>query len=182
DEPLSFPLSSCGSKIYESLKTESLSWHISPQTLRLGAQETRSRWRQQTEEDHLDHSRHVAYRGLLELADCGDPLLKRKLVRKCDFSSFDTFLQSYFSTSHFSEEKISSGKLALTDLYTKYKDDFRLIEIFTALQTLVQPVIESLIYHDRLLWLREQGYSNVKIVPVFNEAVSPRNLAIVVIK
>ncbi|KAK3790011.1 hypothetical protein RRG08_016328 [Elysia crispata] len=182
DELSSFPLSSSCKKIYDTLKTEGLSWHISPQTLRLGAQETRSRWRQQTEEDHFDHVRHVAYRGLLELAECGDPVMKRKLVRKCDFSSFNSFLHSYFSSTYFSEDEISRGKLSLNYLYTKHKDEFQLIEIFTALQTLVQPVIESLIYNDRLLWLMERGYTNVKVLPVFNEAVSPRNLAIAVIK
>ncbi|GFR85506.1 protein RRNAD1, partial [Elysia marginata] len=51
-----------------------------------------------------------------------------------------------------------------------------------ALQTVLQPVIESFIYNDRLLWLMEQGHSNVKVIPVFSETISPRNLALVVIK
>ncbi|GFR89561.1 UPF0431 protein C1orf66-like protein [Elysia marginata] len=178
----SFPLSHRCREVSTHLKKENPPYLIPPQTLRLGAQETRNRWKDQTEKDHLDHMHHVAYRGLLELADCCQAAAQRKLVRKCDFSSFEAFLCSFFSSSFFSQADISSGTSILRDLHTKYKDDFRLIEVFTALQTVLQPVIESFIYNDRLLWLMEQGHSNVKVVPVFSETISPRNLALVVIK
>ncbi|GFN86192.1 upf0431 protein c1orf66-like protein [Plakobranchus ocellatus] len=180
DDCTSFPLSSYCKKQCHRL----MPWHILPQTLRLGAQETRSRWRMQSEEDHRNHIRHIAFRGLLELADCDDAAARRKLVRKCDFSSFKAFQDSYYSSSTFSASEISSGKSTLSYLYNEHKEDFSLIEIFTALQVVLQPVIECLIHHDRLLWLLEQGYSHskVKIIPVFDEAVSPRNLATVAIK
>ena len=46
---------------------------------------------------------------------------------------------------------------------------------------LLQPVLESLIYQDRKQWLLEHGIS-ADIVPVFDEFISPRNLALVAIK
>ena len=42
----------------------------------------------------------------------------------------------------------------------------------------LQPVLESLIVIDRLQFLREHDISAI-VVPIFNEEISPRNLALI---
>ena len=42
----------------------------------------------------------------------------------------------------------------------------------------LQPVLESLIVIDRLQFLREHDISAIA-VPIFNEEISPRNLALI---
>ena len=45
----------------------------------------------------------------------------------------------------------------------------------------MQPVIETLIHVDRILFLREQGIF-ATLEPIFNEEISPRNIAIVALR
>ncbi len=52
---------------------------------------------------------------------------------------------------------------------------------FQALQVCMQPVIETLIHVDRILYLREHGIS-ARLEPVFDEEVSPRNTAILAVR
>lgn len=154
---------------------------ITQATLRLGAQETKCRWRNQTADDHADHTRHVAYRGLLELIDSSNPARIRHRVRKCDFSNFDAFVRSYLQDEK--DPVVSAAhEEALRLLHDKHVQSFHLIETLTCLQTVVQPVIESMIYTDRLMWLRAKGHEDSHIVPVFDDLVSPRNLAFVAVK
>ena len=47
-----------------------------------------------------------------------------------------------------------------------------------ALQVAMQGLLESLVVVDRLLFLRERGFSPLP-VPLFDDLVSPRNIAIV---
>jgi len=50
-----------------------------------------------------------------------------------------------------------------------------------ALQYVLQPVLETLIYQDRQMWLKEhRNHSN--LIPVFDEFISPRNIALVAVK
>ncbi|CAG5130237.1 unnamed protein product [Candidula unifasciata] len=179
---LKFPMSLTGQKYYQDLQKRLGSWQLSPCTLRLGAQETRSRWRAQTLDDHANHIRHVAFRGLLEMLDFEDSATVRKKVRKCDFSSFENFLQSYFKSCNVSEELRETVISALRKLHEKHNDKFDFIEIITCLQMIVQPVIEALIYRDKVSWLLERGWTDVNVIPIFDELLSPRNLAIVAIK
>ena len=53
--------------------------------------------------------------------------------------------------------------------------------IFQGLQVSIQPVLESIILIDRIIFLREAGIG-AKLVPIFEDHISPRNLAIVAIK
>ncbi|BFZ09718.1 hypothetical protein BsWGS_12755 [Bradybaena similaris] len=179
---LKFPMSLSCQKHYQELQKSLALWQLSPCTFRLGAQETRCRWRAQTSDDHANHIRHVAFRGLLELIDFEDSDTVRKKVRKCDFSSFENFLQSYFSPCKASEDVKATMTSSLRKLYEEHKDRLDLIEIITCLQVIVQPVIEALIYRDKVLWLLERGWTDVNVIPIFDEVLSPRNLAIVAIK
>eukprot|EP00898_Chlorokybus_atmophyticus_P006738 jgi/Chlat1/7065/Chrsp56S06714 len=56
-----------------------------------------------------------------------------------------------------------------------------LVGPFWSLRTVLAPPLESLILLDRLMYLREQHGSNIEamLVPLFDPAVSPRNVAVV---
>ncbi|XP_035828544.1 methyltransferase-like protein 25 isoform X2 [Aplysia californica] len=175
-----FPFSQSGKSQYRQVTQSSPCPPVSPFTLRLGAQETKCRWRSQTEEDHADHTRHVAYRALLEFTSTPSTAMRQR-VRKCDFSSFQSFLTSYFPEDKTDDET----RRQICDLkryFCEHKDVFDLIEPWTCLQVIIQPVVESLVYRDRLVWLKERGHFDSRIVPVFDDLISPRNLALVAIK
>ncbi|XP_060573423.1 probable methyltransferase-like protein 25 [Ruditapes philippinarum] len=164
---------------------------FSSYALRLAAQETRARWHEQTDEEHDFHMRNVAYRGILETSllqpdtDETFQLKKnvRKLAHKADYQSFTAYIDAVSKHVH-TPDTVSLEEFKLKfcqrmhqklDKYQKY---FCLIEPLTALQYLLQPVLESLIYMDRKQWLCEQGLQ-ADIIPVFDELISPRNLALV---
>ena len=48
----------------------------------------------------------------------------------------------------------------------------------TYLSSIIQPVIETLIYLDRKIWLHESDLG-CDIIPVFDEYKSPRNLSLI---
>ncbi|KAH3736191.1 hypothetical protein DPMN_042754 [Dreissena polymorpha] len=75
-------------------------------------------------------------------------------------------------------QKLKETMVTLHDNHMQY---FCLIEPITALQFLVQPVLESLVYLDRQIWFAENGCHG-NIVIVFDERISQRNLALVAIK
>ena len=53
------------------------------------------------------------------------------------------------------------------------------IDKFQTLKQSLQPVIESTILFDRYFYLQEKGFSLVKLVALFGESLSPRNVAII---
>ncbi|XP_064645436.1 probable methyltransferase-like protein 25 [Lineus longissimus] len=147
---------------------------------RLAAQETRARWKHQSKDEHEQHTRHVAYRGILqEFMGNGDNKLKkikRKVARKSAFVDFGSYLDAVLERTEGVD--VCSQRQELLDLYITYEDRFEYIEPITALQVILQPVIESLITIDRVIYLNERGIP-AEIVPLFDEFVSPRNLAII---
>ncbi|KAH9499041.1 hypothetical protein Btru_005493 [Bulinus truncatus] len=123
----SFPLSSVVKKKFTGIKKIHPSWHITPCTLRLGAQQTRASWLNQSAEDHMNHLRHVAFRALLEMTDLTEI---RRRVRKCDFSSFSGFLDSFFPEQEKTEQD-EMYRSRLSDLYKIHTQEINNIEIFT---------------------------------------------------
>lgn len=181
-----FPVSSLVKRIIERIAP---GWNPGPFGMRLAAQETRARWCAQTSRDHETHTRHVAYRGILELClDRGKFHLRktsRKLVHERDFRDFAAYVDAISKHIDVSgtEKDVCAEQFKdeMTALYHDYQQDFSYIEPITALQVLLQPVLESLIYLDRRWWLTEQGLIS-DIIPVFDEFISPRNLALVAMK
>ncbi|XP_067653794.1 probable methyltransferase-like protein 25 isoform X2 [Haliotis asinina] len=175
-----FPLSENCQTVYSDLKQQHRSWSLRPVSFRLAAQETRSRWRTQTEADHDTHVRHVAYRGLLELffMEAEITQLDRKVIRKADFSTFDAFSESIITGLDVSREVRADYLCHLQELYIRHKPHFCYVEIITCLQVLVQPVLETLLQLDRHAYLVEHGVVS-ELVPIFQENISPRNIALI---
>ncbi|KAL5019616.1 hypothetical protein ScPMuIL_002508 [Solemya velum] len=154
--------------------------------LRLAAQETRSRWRHQTESDHKFHERNVAYRGVLQLYLQSESIhsekLVRKLTRRADTVSFSSYVQTVLRNMKLQtdSEVVLDGdtvRTKLHQLFDENQNSFQYIEPFTVLQVMLQPVLESLLYYDRQAWLQEQDI-RARVVPIFDEYISPRNLAL----
>ncbi|XP_071098304.1 methyltransferase-like protein 25B [Haliotis cracherodii] len=176
----SFPLSEGCRIAYADMKRQHPGWSLRPVSLRLAAQETRSRWRAQTKTDHDTHVRHVAYRGILEAffmeAEVGQ--LDRKVIRKADFSSFDAFSTSIVTGLDVSNEVRAEYLRHLQELHTRHVQHFCYVEVITCLQVLVQPVLETLLQLDRHTYLTDHGVT-AQLVPIFQENVSPRNIALI---
>ncbi|XP_046549291.1 methyltransferase-like protein 25B isoform X2 [Haliotis rubra] len=176
----SFPLSEDCLTAYTDLKLQHPAWSLRPVSFRLAAQETRSRWRAQTEADHDTHVRHVAYRGILELfcMEAKVNQLDRKVIRKADFSSFDAFSQSIVTGLDVGSEVRAEYLRHLQELYARHKPHFCYVEVITCLQVLVQPVLETLLQLDRHAYLMEHGVA-AQLVPIFQENISPRNITLI---
>ncbi|XP_074661532.1 putative methyltransferase-like protein 25 [Tubulanus polymorphus] len=162
-------------------------WKPSVYCFRLAAQETRVRWRNQTAADHEFHMKNVAYRGLIELyaktsGSNGASIVKlrRRVARRSHFQTFDGYLDAVFERS--SGPDWSNSRHELKRLHRQYEQYFKYIQIITLLQVLLQPVIESLIATDRRLLLAETPGITADVIPIFDEMISPRNLAIVAYK
>ncbi|KAK3095107.1 hypothetical protein FSP39_010389 [Pinctada imbricata] len=164
---INFPMSCVVRKLCQELE-----WHPSLYGLRLAAQETRlgitfifirmfeivrvllvlysCRWGVQSQADHEYHMKNVAYRGILQL----------------------------YLNKDGSSPPLDKIKESLRELYSEQEQYFKYIEPITALQVTLQPLLEWLIYKDRELWLMEQG-TNATVKPIFDDFISPRNLAII---
>ncbi|CAH1252241.1 RRNAD1 [Branchiostoma lanceolatum] len=186
---MNFPLSRTVKEKLKKVSTEFPDWQLNVFAMRLAAQETQARWSCQSYEDHLFHTRTVAYRAVLEhvvtTGGKGIQKLKRKVTRKDAFQSFPVYLDAVFGrmTLHSdetvrTEEDWKKYHDALQHSHDQWEEFFPYIEIITALQVLLQPVLETLVTVDRCLYLQEQGLKT-EVVPIFDDRISPRNLAII---
>ncbi|XP_021342817.1 methyltransferase-like protein 25 isoform X2 [Mizuhopecten yessoensis] len=184
--PFNFPMTAATAKIYQRLRGDNPGWSLSTFAMRLAAQETRGRWGQQTAKDHDYHTKNVGYRGILELythtksQSCAKVF--RKIARKSDFSSFTAYIDAASSRlGHQAGLESGIDREELNGLFEKYKDKMKYIEPLTALQYLLQPVLEGLINTDRAQYLHDHDIT-AEIVPIFDEIISPRNLALISVK
>eukprot|EP00058_Branchiostoma_floridae_P019992 XP_002605482.1 hypothetical protein BRAFLDRAFT_92900 [Branchiostoma floridae] len=184
-----FPLSCTVQEKLKEVGRDFPDWQLNVFALRLAAQETRARWACQSYEDHQFHTRSVAYRAILEhvvsTAGKGIQKLKRKVTRKDAFQSFPVYLAAVFGrlTLHSdevvqTEEDWKKYHDALQQSHDQWEEYFPYIEVITALQVLLQPVLETLVTVDRCLYLHEQGLKT-EVVPIFDDSISPRNLVII---
>ncbi|XP_078579621.1 methyltransferase-like protein 25B [Branchiostoma floridae x Branchiostoma japonicum] len=186
---MNFPLSHTVKEKLKEVGREFPNWQLNVFAMRLAAQETRARWACQSYEDHQFHTRSVAYRAILEhvvsTAGKGIQKLKRKVTRKDAFQSFPGYLAAVFGrlTLHSDEavqpeEDWKKYHDALQQSHDQWEEFFPYIEVITALQVLLQPVLETLVTVDRCLYLQEQGLKT-EVVPIFDDSISPRNLVII---
>lgn len=112
----------------------------------------------------------------------------RKATRKSQCLSFQTYIKDSLLRYDFvprADEKLTGNVIArdelekdITRVWEKQDGRLKAVEIYTALQMMLQLPAESLILQDRLCWLHEQGLE-AAIVPVMNKRLSPRSYAIV---
>ncbi|XP_011494904.1 PREDICTED: protein RRNAD1-like isoform X2 [Ceratosolen solmsi marchali] len=160
--------------------------------MRLACQETSDRWLAMIEETHNKHSFYLLARAILELYD---GLFLRKLVRKGTMKSqcldFENYLKNctqryvYEKKFYCNETFISHAmpwndeiKIDIISLWKNHAEKQKIVELYTALQSLLQQVIESLVLFDRLSFLKEYNYET-NILSIMDKSLSPRCFAIV---
>lgn len=115
----------------------------------------------------------------------------KKATRKSQCVNFETYLTDTLQRYTFNDKNASNDEELIDKLRKKWdenKEKFGDIEIFTALQVLLQGPAESLVLEDRRSLLNESLINkddrtkkkiNAVIVPIFDPAISPRCQAIV---
>ncbi|XP_055334561.1 probable methyltransferase-like protein 25 isoform X2 [Paramacrobiotus metropolitanus] len=178
------PLSSSARTIWNDV-LKSNSMLVSVASLRLATQETRVRWL-----NELDAHAHChSFRALLEAAAEKGGFLIRKKRRHASTDEygidFDAFVRSVFKNYQIEGCTDESGFVGLlSECYTTFHEPYyRTLRIFRVLQGLIQGVLETFITIDRLLYIREDcDIDTCCVIPVFDEAQSPRNLSLVSVK
>ena len=74
--------------------------------------------------------------------------------------------------------ELQEHRTNLDECYLRREANLWMIDAFQSLKLAMQPVIETMILLDRSEYLKEQGF-DVELKPIFDENISPRNMAIV---
>ena len=123
--------------------------------LRLGAQETLEKWKQQSPDQHEQHLNNLAFRAVLEkvCADKNIKLVKKKRrgVLKSNHCDIETFVKSISDGYDLSNAECENMSENVMQIYKENVKNFILFEILTGLQLMLQSVIENLIVIDRFL-------------------------------
>ncbi|XP_076297443.1 methyltransferase-like protein 25B isoform X1 [Lasioglossum baleicum] len=188
-----FPLSACFKGVIDENNFD-IGCFLRQPFLRLACQESAERWTNMSAESHNKHSFYVLARALLQLyATQNDFSLKKrtqKATRKSQCTNFETYirdslnrytLQPREETNEEQQDVRFSAELHeknMIELWEMHRDKLKMVEIYTALQLILQASAESLLLQDRLCWMREHGLE-ATIIPVTNRQLSPRSYAIV---
>ncbi|CAG2054760.1 unnamed protein product [Timema podura] len=117
----------------------------------------------------------------------------RRGVRKTQLSNFKDFIQDALERYEFinkttrgsSEQLINTVDISdvrrkVAELWESHREMCRVAEILTALQMVLQPVIEHLIISDRAADLEDKVFGlSCSLLRVMTEEISPRCLAMV---
>uniref|UniRef100_A0AAG5DCQ8 Methyltransferase domain-containing protein n=1 Tax=Anopheles atroparvus TaxID=41427 RepID=A0AAG5DCQ8_ANOAO len=150
--------------------------------LRLGCQQTASRWKDLTIGDHLRHGRIMFRRGLIDAAlSDGESVMVGKLRQVPDQTTVDNLLEQFTldSAADSNAGWTEAHRVKLSSLITKYPDGHRLSEYLECLQTCLQSVCENVILLDRMCYMEQEskrcGVKIVrKLVRLKNDGLSPR--------
>nr|XP_031845613.1 methyltransferase-like protein 25 isoform X2 [Nomia melanderi] len=188
-----FPLSTCFKSVIHDNNFD-VGCFLRQPFLRLACQESAERWNNMSTENHDKHSFYVLARAVLQLyATQNDYTLKkcaRKGTRKSQCLNFETYIKDSLNRYIFQSQKETNIKeqgvqfstemhiTRMMELWNIYCDKLKIVEIYTALQSVLQASAESLLLQDRLCWIQEHGLE-ATIIPVTNKQLSPRSYAIV---
>ena len=138
-----------------------------------------------TNKEHEEHLKQVAYRGVVEKYCEENKLtmtkLKRKLVSLSEFNTFKTYFDYLNERVEFNDKENVKKQIDFTHLnecYSNVEVYFKLIEPLTALQAVMQPILEYFLLNDRLAYLFENNLFNSKLVKLFDSNISPRCVCI----
>ncbi|XP_076633206.1 methyltransferase-like protein 25B isoform X2 [Colletes latitarsis] len=143
-----FPLSNCLKSVI--LNTDfDIGLFLRQPFLRLACQEPADRWNNMSAETHNQHSFYVLARAVLQL----------------------------YATENIQSD-LDIHEKNIIELWKNHYNKLKVVEIYTALQLMLQSAAESLILQDWLCWMHERGL-DATIIPVMNKQLSPRSYAIV---
>jgi len=151
--------------------------------LRLGAQETVTRWLDMGLDEHKKHMNNVGFRAVLEKVAKENDIELKKKKRKCglqnNLENIDAFKDNLTVRYKIDESKVENFSEQVLECFHVNSKHFDLFEIITGLQFLLQSVIENMIHWDRVLYLQELGeFRECGIFEIFDDLLSPRNKVI----
>lgn len=136
----------------------------------------------------------LAYRSIVEIVFARhfkDVDYRIKKINAKHYINFETYLNQIGSKLSFrdanknwvkGESEVDSWREEFLQAYKDHSRGEYQLRVWTALQMVIVPVIESLLLIDRLLYLEESAEVEASIVPLFDAKLSPRNMAVVAIK
>ncbi|XP_078038149.1 methyltransferase-like protein 25B isoform X2 [Augochlora pura] len=188
-----FPLSTCFQSVIDDSNFD-IGCFLRQPFLRLACQESAERWTNMTTESHNKHSFYVLARALLQLyaAQNRFSIKKRtqKGTRKSQCLNFETYVKDSLNRYTFQSQKETNleeedmqfstemHEKNIMKLWEMHCDKLKMVELYTALQLVLQASAESLLLQDRLCWMREQKLE-ATVISVTNKRLSPRSYAIV---
>lgn len=169
---------------------------INSHSMRLATQGSKALWFSPRESPE-EHVKAHFYRSLMELSSQQLGLELKKRRRHTSnakfYTNFNIFIDSVFENYSLTDptgvktkdevaELFRAEMLRVFDSHSQY---FEHLKIYRALQGAIQRAIESFIVWDRKLYAEEilkDLNCDINVEPVFNCDISPRNLAIVIVK
>ncbi|XP_058810079.1 methyltransferase-like protein 25B isoform X2 [Phymastichus coffea] len=161
--------------------------------LRLASQETSDRWFTIDKTSHNNHSLYTLSRAVLELYAYNNNLKIKKVIRKGTRKSHCLNFKDYLKLAMvcYEYEKTNDDNLSvikflwthevernILSLWDRNYEKLYMIEPYTALQMVLQNVVESLVLIDRMHFLKEQNCNPV-LFPVTDRSLSPRSFALI---
>jgi hypothetical protein len=96
--------------------------------------------------------------------------------------TFESYANACLS-SRLGDEHASLSHHHLSGIYERYSSLMHRVSMMASLQSILSPLIESLVLIDRLLYLQNQScVTHVTMMPAFDPLLSPRNMVIVALK
>uniref|UniRef100_A0A0K8WHJ7 Uncharacterized protein C12orf26 n=1 Tax=Bactrocera latifrons TaxID=174628 RepID=A0A0K8WHJ7_BACLA len=196
---LNFPLSTALKSAVTEGDINVLSYFNRP-FLRLACQETISRWRHCSEEEHVAHGEQMFWRAVADAIINDEteviatiPKSQRPNNDWSEMRSFSTFRQMYKVRS-----KAADAQFLVADMWNnEHEDKFKkvvekyaevgpkLAEALTCLQTTIQKLCENIVLYDRVCYMNEyaETQTNLKIKvkyhKILDEKLSPRCFALI---
>ncbi|XP_042897571.1 methyltransferase-like protein 25B isoform X3 [Parasteatoda tepidariorum] len=171
-----FPMSTVVKHSVSSTQKVYPEWYPSISGLRLAAHGTRSHSCSFPVSE--EREKNLFYRALLQCYIKKEQIVWKKPkrhVRTTDLADFDTYCSKMFEDHILSgDEKILRE---LKKLYQEKSQIFHRIRILLVLQMMLQPLWEAFVILDRVMYFKERNIF-VEVLEMWDDSVSPRNLAL----
>jgi len=121
----------------------------------------------------------LLYRAMLEVIltkEVPDEVRKEITVGKIKCKNFPEYVEKCFRKFGLKEVSLDT----IEEVQMQYENLWDQMKMFYLIRIFFAPVVESLILLDRLLYLRESGFSQSYLVQLFDPVISPRCYGIIV--
>ncbi|GFY65838.1 protein RRNAD1 [Trichonephila inaurata madagascariensis] len=175
-----FPMSSIAQRAVYNTHTNYPEWHPCVSGLRLAAHGTRTHSVKSLVNSHILKS--MFYRALMEYYIQKENISwhqPKRHIRSSDLCNFETYCKNMLQKHPFCEDETTLQNLI--NLYKQKEYLLPRVKILLVLQMMLQPLWESFVIVDRMLYFREK-YMSVKVLALWDDAKSSRNLALCVNK
>ncbi|GFT76364.1 protein RRNAD1 [Nephila pilipes] len=175
-----FPMSSVAQCTVSDIRISYPEWHPCVSGLRLAAHGTRSHSAKSLVDSH--NLKSIFYRALMEYYTQKENITwnqPKRHIRSSDLCNFETYCKKMLQKHHFYKDETTMKNL--NNLHKQKVYLLPRIRVLLVLQMMLQPLWESFVVVDRMLYFKEKSMS-VKVLALWDDAKSSRNLALCVNK